>query len=172
MGLGQRLAGRREEAAGEGGVIEYADLEELQVWARARMRRPPDFVIGDDYLRRWWIVPRNQGCNVYLHEILHSDDDRALHDHPWDNTSYLIDGSYIEVTPDGEFQRGPGAIVTRQATDAHRLVIPDGGRAVSLFLTGPIIRQWGFHCPQGWRHWKEFVANPGGAHGIAGRGCA
>ena len=152
-----------------GQIVAYSDLEDLQVWARARMQRPPDFVIGDDYLRRWWVVPRNRGCNVYLHEILQSDDDRALHDHPWDNTSYLLAGSYVEVTPDGEFLREPGAIVHRRATDAHRLVIPDGGRAVSLFLTGPTVRDWGFHCPQGWRHWREFV--DARDSGQVGRGC-
>lgn len=152
-----------------GQTVAYSDLEDLRVWARAKMQRPPDFVIGDNYLRRWWIVPRNQGCNVYLHEILHSDDDRALHDHPWDNTSYLIDGSYTEVTPAGEFERAPGSIVNRLATDSHRLVIPEGGHAVSLFMTGPIVREWGFHCPQGWRHWKEFVDDRDS--GKVGKGC-
>lgn len=147
----------------------YSSIEDLQVWARAKMQTTPDFVIGDDYLRRWWVVPRNEGCNVYLHEILHSDDDRALHDHPWDNTSFLIDGSYIEHTPEGRFERGPGDIVTRKATDAHRLEIPEGGRAVSLFMTGPKIREWGFHCPQGWRLWTEFV--DARDTGKIGRGC-
>jgi hypothetical protein len=153
-------------------VIDYANLEDMQVWARGKMQRSPDFVIGDPdkpYLRRWWIIPRNEGCNVYLHEILRSDDDRALHDHPWENTSYLIDGGYLEITPDGEFQRGPGDIVTRQATDSHRLIMPDGGKAISLFMTGPKVRDWGFHCPNGWVHWRDFT---GGANGeLVGRGC-
>jgi hypothetical protein len=146
-----------------------ADLPDLQAWARSKMANSPDFIIGDNYLRRWWIVPRNNWCNLYLHEILHSDDDRALHDHPWDNTSFLIEGSYIEVTPEGEFLREAGAVVSRPATASHRIVIPDGGRAVSLFMTGPQIREWGFHCPQGWRHWKEFV--DARSTGKVGRGC-
>jgi hypothetical protein len=147
----------------------YFDLDEMRAWADSIMARTPDFVIGNDYLRRWWIIPRNEGCNVYLHHILHSDDDRALHDHPWANTSYLLAGSYVEVTPDGEFVREAGCIVQREATDAHRLIIPDGGGAVSLFITGPKIREWGFHCPNGWRHWKEFVA--AADKGQVGRGC-
>jgi hypothetical protein len=153
--------------------VSYADLEEMQVWARARMHRAPDFVIGDPdqpYMRRWWIVPRNKQCNVYLHEILRSDDDRALHDHPWANTSFLIDGSYVEITPAGEFVREPGSLVVREATDAHRLVVADGARVVSLFTTGPIVREWGFHCPNGWRHWKEFVDSRDA--GQVGKGCA
>ena len=152
-----------------GNVMGYASLPDMAAWARQIMSRDPDFVIGDDYLRRWWIIPRNEGCNIYLHEILHSDDDRALHDHPWDNTSMLIDGGYIEHTPEGVFERTAGSIVTRKATDLHRLEVPEGGRAVSLFMTGPKLREWGFQCPKGWRIWTEFV--DARDSGKIGRGC-
>jgi hypothetical protein len=148
---------------------DYSSIEDVTAWARAKLQLAPDFIIGDNYLRRWWIIPRNEGCNVYLHEILHSDDDRALHDHPWDNTSMLLMGSYIEHTPEGAFLREVGSIVSRKATDAHRLEIPEGGRAVSLFMTGPKLREWGFHCPQGWRHWRDFVDQRD--KGQVGRGC-
>jgi hypothetical protein len=50
------------------------------------VKRRPDFIIGgadNPYLLRWWIIPRNRWCNVYLHKILRDDDPRALHDHPW-----------------------------------------------------------------------------------------
>lgn len=150
----------------------YATLPELRGWADLQMRRDPDFVIGpvdNPYLRRWWIVPRNELCNVYLHEVLRSDDDRALHDHPWANTSMIVSGGYHEHTPDGVFWREPGWVGHREATALHRLVVPEGGRAVTLFMTGPIVREWGFACPQGWVHWRDFTnpANPG----EIGRGC-
>ncbi|UIJ43695.1 hypothetical protein LZK98_11400 [Sphingomonas cannabina] len=117
--------------------LPYATPEELAGWARYEMSRNPDFVVGpadNPYLRRWWIVPRNASANVYLHEILRSDDDRALHDHPWPNTSIVIEGRYVEHTPEGRFMRGPGDVVSRDATDAHRLEILPGERAISLFL--------------------------------------
>ncbi|VWX56697.1 cupin domain-containing protein [Sphingorhabdus sp. 109] len=147
----------------------FADLSEMQMWAADIMQRDPDFIIGDNYLRRWWVVPRNEQHNMYLHEILHSDDDRALHDHPWENISWLLEGEYLEHLPDGSVvHRKAGDFVKRPATALHRLEIAEGGRAVSLFITGPKIREWGFACPQGWRHWKDFVAeNPG----QIGRGC-
>ena len=107
-----------------------ASIKDLNAWAGFIMARKPDFVIGDDYLRRWWVIPRNPGANVYLHEILHSDDDRALHDHPWANTTIVLSGGYIEHTPDGVFERKSGDVVTRPADALHRLVVPDGGRAV------------------------------------------
>jgi NTP pyrophosphatase (non-canonical NTP hydrolase) len=152
------------------GEQSMASLADMQAWASAVMLREPDFIIGDNYLRRWWVVPRNQWCNVYLHEILRSDDDRALHDHPWANSSFVIEGGYIEHLPAGDRRNcKPGSIVHREAEQRHRLEITDGGRAVSLFITGPKIREWGFDCPQGWRHWKEFVnaENPG----LPGKGC-
>jgi len=73
----------------------------LQILARETKRRDPDIVIGgraDPYLLRWFMIPRNPIFNVYLHEFRRSDDDRALHDHPWINLSYLIDGEYVEHT--------------------------------------------------------------------------
>lgn len=151
-------------------MMQSADLDDMLAWSRGKLQLPPDFVIGDDYLRRWWVIPRNPYANVYLHEILHSDDVRALHDHPWDNRTFVLEGGYIEHTPQGIFERKVGDIIERKATDAHRLEVPTGGRAVSIFMTGPIIREWGFHCPQGWRHWKEFVDERD--TGKIGRGCA
>ena len=150
--------------------IGYTSIEDMAAWARARMQRHPDFVIGDPaYMRRWWIIPRNEQQNVYLHHILRDDDDRALHDHPWPNTSYLLIGRYREITPQGEFVREAGSIVNRQATDAHRLELIDGEPCVSLFFTGAKVREWGFHCPKSWVHWRDFTAGDNGE--IVGRGC-
>jgi hypothetical protein len=120
-------------------------------------------------LRRWWIIPRNRLFNIYLHQILRSDDDRALHDHPWINCSIILKGRYMEVTPANSFMRRRWSVTFRRAVAAHRLVIARGESCWSLFITGPMIRQWGFHCPQGWRHWKLFV-NERDA-GQVGRGC-
>ena len=78
--------------------------------------------------------------------------------------------SYIEHTPEGVFERKAGDVIARKASDAHRLEIPEGGRAVSIFMTGPVMREWGFHCPQGWRHWREFV--DARDTGQIGKGCA
>lgn len=137
--------------------------------------RPPDFIIGkpsDPYLKRWWVIPRNRFFNIYLHQFLKSDDDRALHDHPWINASILLKGEYTEHT----IKRGgvnarkiykTGAVKLRRAVAAHRVEL-NAGECWSLFITGPRVREWGFHCPAGWRRWQEFVAeNPG----EVGKGC-
>lgn len=149
--------------------LPYATLSDLQDWAEGIMARDPDFIIGDNYMRRWWVIPRNAFCNVYLHDIRQSDDDRALHDHPWTNTSLLIFGSYIEHTPEGTHKRIAGQVVERPADALHRLEVVPGERVISLFITGPAVREWGFACPKGWVHWRDFVDSRDS--GQIGRGC-
>lgn len=148
----------------------------LNKWAEKLMAsREPDFVIGPDrdppYIRRWWVIPRNKLFNIYLHEVQQDDDDRALHDHPWINMSYIISGGYNEITH--KHQHWPltkGQIRFRWPTHAHRLELLQGRRTVTLFITGPRVREWGFHCPQGWVHWKDFT-DPVAGKGKIGAGC-
>lgn len=156
-------------------------------------KRPPDFVIGGDdrpYLLRWWIIPRNKVFNIYLHRFMRSDDDRALHDHPWSNFSLLLRGCYTEHTiaaggighrrllVAGDFRlRWTGRI-------AHRVELIDEAigfdgcappiRASqpcwTLFITGPRYREWGFHCQEnGWIDWRRFTAEDD--PGSIGKGC-
>ncbi|KAA9133474.1 hypothetical protein F3N42_03740 [Marinihelvus fidelis] len=141
-------------------------------------KRAPDFVVGgheNPYLLRWWVIPRNRFFNVYLHLFLRDDDDRALHDHPWANCSVLLRGSYTEhtIAAGGIHRREvlkPGAVRFRWSGKfAHRVELHDGS-CWTLFITGPVYRHWGFHCPEkGWVHWKEFTAaeDPGSV----GAGC-
>lgn len=144
---------------------------------RYGIRRKPDQIIGgldDPYLLRWWLIPRNPLFNVYLHLFLRSDDDRALHDHPWVNCSVLLYGEYTEheILAGGINKR-----TVRVAGDwrirwsgkiAHRIELHKGS-CWTVFITGPRYREWGFHCPLQWRHWKEFTASHDS--GQIGRGC-
>lgn len=141
-------------------------------------RRPPDFVIGSPdrpYLRRWWIIPRNTIFNIYLHEFLRDDDDRALHDHPWFNLSILLRGDYVEWRAlRGTDRLRPriryvGAVIARSPWTSHRISLLRGRPCWTLFITGPRLRQWGFHCPRGWVHWKIFTDEQDS--GQVGRGC-
>lgn len=134
-------------------------------------QRPPDFTItrdGRPYLRRWYVVPRNVNANVYLHHICQDDLDRALHDHPWDNTTIVLRGGYVEYTPLGSHYRRAGNVVHRKAEDLHRIIV-GAGEAWSLFITGPKRREWGFACSRGWVHWQDFV-DPLDS-GKIGKGC-
>ena len=111
----------------------------------------------------------------YLHHFLRSDDDRALHDHPWANCSVLLEGRYLEHTI------AAGGIHHHELLDAGAVRVRWSGRIAhrvdlvtgpcwTLFITGPRYRAWGFHCPeQGWVPWERFTADTD--PGAIGKGC-
>lgn len=174
--------------------------------ARVAGKRPPNFVVGADdpagaYLRRWYLIPRNRFFNAYLHNFLRSDDDRALHDHPWHWVSLLLRGNYIEhtIAAGGVHRqrlRHTGGVKVCGPTAAHRVEVitassPHAPAVIrnraaigliehdaplpcwTLFITGPRVRDWGFHCPlQGWIPWQRFTrAGVDGKPGEMGPGC-
>jgi len=152
-------------------VTSQSGFPDGQRFDHLRPDRDPDVLIGrdgDTYLQRWWLIPRNRAFNVYYHRILQSDDDRALHDHPWPSLSILVCGVLREVTREGERLIMPGQCVYRAPKMAHRLELVGDDPVETLFITGPWVRDWGFHCPSGWVHWKDFV---GDNSGEVGRGC-
>lgn len=118
--------------------------------------------------------------NVYLHQFLRDDDDRALHDRPSWGASLILDGAYIEHTvAHGGIHRRQrhvaGAFRYMPTRHAHRIELERGlgGQAKAcwtLFAFGPTVREWGFHCPErGWVHWRRFTA--AGQPGEIGPGC-
>lgn len=145
--------------------------QRLRRWVEGRIgARNPDFVIGppgEPYLIRWWLIPRNPLCNIYAHLILRSDDDRALHDHPWGFISIILRGNYAEWRTDklGEYRWHyiAGDVLLRSPRTLHRIAIDPQRSALSLVITGPRIRQWGFQTKDGWVHWQQYLdqSNPG-----------
>jgi hypothetical protein len=138
----------------------------------AGIHREPDLVIspnGHPYLYRWHIVHDQNKANVYFHIQVASDPERPLHDHPWDNTSVVLSGGYDEVwSPQpwldehhpsiAHYERKlrSGNVVHRAAAEAHRLILPEHiPYTMSLFSTGPKVREWGFWFPDRWRSFKE-----------------
>jgi hypothetical protein len=125
--------------------------------------RSPDLVIAPDgvpYIYRWHLIPRRAvGANVYLHLQVADDPERPLHDHPWDNQSVILSGGYREVYwkfPPATGTKGErivkaGDVVSRKAEEAHRIFLLRDALGellhpytISLFTTGPVIRDWGF----------------------------
>lgn len=93
------------------------------------------------YLTRWGIETRFGSIRV--HSWHGSDDDRAFHDHPWWFLTFVIRGGYTDVNPDGrDVVRAP-AIRFRRALHRHT-VVPDPGGALTVLITGPKMRAWGF----------------------------
>lgn len=134
--------------------------------------REPDFIIGDPndpYLIRYWLRRDRPEGSIYLHCIRKSDDERALHDHPWSSTSLVLQGTLREILPEGSRLLTPGTIASRSAEQPHRLEVVDGP-VWTLFITGAVEREWGFHCPNGWVHWKDFT-DPATNGQQIGKGC-
>jgi len=117
---------------------------------------------GGEYLLRRYLVPRNRYFNIYLHQFLDSDDDRALHDHPWVSVSILLKGELIEHLPNGDRQMiRRGRVIYRSPTYLHRIELPENQSATTLFITGPVVRKWGFVCPRGWMAFDRYNRNGG-----------
>ena len=138
--------------------------------------RKPDRIIGTDYLHRWHLIPRSRFFNIYLHKFIGSDDDRALHEHPWWSVSFFLAGGPMRE----RFQHNPPGSLKlyrtitrfrpyfRNTVIAHQMVKDTREPSWTLFITGPRVRLWGFWCPKGWVPWFEFVDRDQGGEG---KGC-
>lgn len=149
--------------------------------------REPDVTLytpsGEPYLKRWWLIRPGAywGFNIYLHHFLSSDEDRALHDHPWWSLSFLLNRSYLEYLPKNQDKwtnendreeiikkRYPLIPIYRDADCIHRIELINDKPVWTLFITGPKIKEWGFWCPFGFRHNNDFL-DPSGSS--KGKGC-
>lgn len=144
----------------------------LRRWfCRVVYRRHPDVIIGhahEPYLKRWMLFQYGFACNIYFHMIERSDDDRALHDHPWHFISIILLNGYEEITKSGSRFHPSGSMRFHHARHAHRLVI-DAGFTWTIVIRGPSFRRWGFYCKKGWVYWRDFV-DPKNT-GLHGAGC-
>lgn len=127
---------------------------------------------GTLYMQRWWLVrPRRWlPFSVRIHRIVRSDADRHLHDHPFDFATLILRGGYYEELPLDQRQhpvrdereheflwRGAGDVVVHRSTDRHRIHIPPGGEAWTLFFMGRRQQSWGFYTAAGKVYWREYL---------------
>lgn len=100
------------------------------------------------YLFRIW---RKRLPGVFLHYFFRSDDDRMLHNHPWETAaSIILRGGYREhrrVNAAGDVawrELRPGDLNVLRAGDFHRVELIDGRGCWSLFIAGRETQTWGF----------------------------
>ena len=104
------------------------------------------------YLERYYLV-RTRWVAIFIHRFWASDED-PVHDHPWDNVSWVVKGGYFENLPDGQrLWRGPGYKSFRTAEEFHSIEIPAGneGKVWSVFVRFRRRRKWGFWCQDEWK---------------------
>lgn len=95
------------------------------------------------YAYRWVFILF--GYSIRIHKWLRSDDKRYMHDHAWNFRTFVLRGSYYDVSEkDGVITR---ELVTttayRDATHKHYVEIPETGAWTLLFCSKPW-RKWGF----------------------------
>ena len=120
-----------------------------------------DIHFNDDiYMRRWRII-HTRYFGIRVHNIMRSDMDVELHDHPFTFVSFILRGGYFEITPDGlRTWYGPGSLVVRSGAALHRLELDRP--AWTLVFRGPMTRVWGFLTSSGWVPWSKFVVECNG----------
>jgi hypothetical protein len=116
----------------------YKQFKPFQIRLAERM--------GEDkknpYLIRWTLL--FFGYSIRLHHWIGSDEERFFHDHPWNFTSFLLKGSYANVTPNGRTEVKAPFHWHSSATDQHYLDIPKEGAWTILVCSKPY-HKWGFY---------------------------
>lgn len=117
-----------------------------------------DIVINyrnDPYLERYilWF-----GGTLRLHKFWRSDDDRALHDHPWRFITFPL-ATYNEITEDKDGNAINNTVTRfrphyRPAAYKHRVIIDKP--AWTIIVTGTHLRDWGFYPGGRFVHWSKF----------------
>lgn len=110
------------------------------------------------YMRRWWLFNPYPGSDqvhlrrfawlplsIRIHHILRADEDRHLHDHPWDARTIILDGGYAELKQDGLlYVRERGYAGRLDHGTYHRIDTVSEGGVLTLFITYRYRGTWGF----------------------------
>lgn len=135
------------------------------------------------YLRRFYFwrskwIGKNWG-DVYLHNIVRSDDDPDPHDHPWSFVTFVLRGRYLDerhlwIPPTWNLSgfryrgrdqemRAPD-MAFRHKDHIHRVIVPEGGSAWTLIVTGPYRKTpsagdpiWYFVTKDRKVFWREYL---------------
>lgn len=124
--------------------------------------------------RSWW---RKLLPSIRVHHIVRADNDRDLHDHPWNARTILLFGSYLEEryadeTPRGAamrelrhpgsdereyFMRKAGDTATLRFRQFHRIERVSPGGVWTLFITWRYAGTWGFDVDGVKVPWREYL---------------
>lgn len=100
--------------------------------------------------------------SIRLHHIMRKDDDRHMHDHPWNARTIILDGSYVEVRPGNEslataIVRHPGDTASLKFGEYHRITHVSPGGVWTLFITGKYRGTWGFNVDGKKIQWRTYL---------------
>lgn len=138
------------------------------------MKTPYTHIYGhgnpdDLYMRRFWLFnPYDRETNepkhkwfpwsIRLHHIVRADDDRDLHDHPWNARTIILRGGYIEQLIHGENIMVPGKTRKIKFEEYHRIdFVSSTAETWTLFISGPYQGVWGFLKDGVKVPWREYL---------------
>lgn len=141
-------------------------------WLIRRAMRTPYTHIdkdGDVYMYRYWLFnPYKENSSgkgnwfpisIRLHHIVRPDQDRHMHDHPWNARTFILRGWYIEKREEGRYYwRGEGETAKLNFGEYHYItgISPLHG-AWTLFVTGKYRGTWGFLVNGAKVKWREYL---------------
>lgn len=103
------------------------------------------------YMYRWWLIREQDDSDfaVRIHHILRRDNDRHMHNHPWEFRSVILSGWYVEEYLDdlGNLQERThraGSTYFSPKGYYHRIKEVSPGGVRTLFITFKRNESWGF----------------------------
>ena len=157
---------------------------------RRAMRTPYSPIVknGELYMDRFWLFnaypdtgesgsdkPRGLcPISIRIHHIVLPDQDRHLHDHPWNARTVILRGWYNETrlerpAPDADGNerivhhrrsRIVGDTAALKFGEYHCITeLADGG-AWTMFITGPYRGTWGFLVDGAKVQWRKYLGIP------------
>lgn len=124
-------------------------------------------------LTRYYLTP-DWPIAVYLHQFHASDEDRALHDHPYSFITILLSSGYWEHVAEtvwahdsyhgdcpqryeriARVWRRRFSILFRRAEHKHRVEL-EKAPTWTMVIRFKKRRMWGFHTKDGWVDWRKY----------------
>jgi hypothetical protein len=169
-------------------IAKFLSTPAVAKWLIKRAKRTPYAHIVKDgvlYMERYWLFnpyPASGASgadrtkwqfpiSIRIHHITSPDNDRHLHDHPWNARTILLHGWYVEDryyageplppnvgTPEfHEHLRRSGDTVSLNFGEYHRISKVACGGAWTLFITGKYRGTWGFDVDGSKVQWRKYL---------------
>ncbi|MBF6037759.1 hypothetical protein H8F22_02610 [Pseudomonas sp. P154a] len=137
----------------------------VAAWLIARTQRTPYLHImsadgTEMYMGRWWLFnPYSRTTHkpalwwfpwsFRIHHIMRPDEDRDLHDHPWNARTIILRGFYKEQRRhsrhgDIDYWRESGDTASLNHGEYHQIDEVSPGGVITLFITSKWCGEWGF----------------------------
>lgn len=149
----------------------FVSRKRVADWLIARAQRTP-YTHLPGYMERYWlfnpyekvagkeVTPISWLPSVRIHHILREDQDRHMHDHPWDARTVILRGWYVEERKGCaiEFVRDVGDTAALAFGEYHAITdVPSDG-VWTLFITFGYQGTWGFLVDGAKVPWRAYMA--------------